>query len=179
MRRYRTALLWISALGALAPAGAPAQESSMRGTWALNREHSDDINAKINTTISRMNIVVRQIARPRLRSTNLPYPELVFTIDENIRVDMRNRPSVISPVNGEPVLWNRHTGESCPQVHGDCVEVTTTWQDGALVQTFRAKDGQRQNVFTVSGDRLTMVVTVTSPRLPTPLNYRLVYDRAS
>lgn len=181
MRRQRIALLAL-ALCAVLPAGVQAQQSQLRGTWTLNRQQSDDINAKINTAVSGMNVVVRQIARPRLRSTNTAYPRLTFVPDgDNVRIDMQGRPSVSSPVGSGSVLWHRETGRTCPAMRGDCVRVSAEWRDGALHQTFQAEDGRRVNVYRVSadGDTLTMNVTITSPRLPQPLTYRLVYNRAS
>ncbi|HEX2077655.1 MAG TPA: hypothetical protein VHG08_08095 [Longimicrobium sp.] len=183
MRRQRIALLLALALFALVPMAVRAQQAAqLRGTWTLNRQQSDDINAKINTAVARMNVVVRQIARPRLRSTNTAYPQLVITQEGgNLRVDMQGRPSLTAPTNGSAILWQRETGRSCPQMRGDCVQVTTVWRDNALHQTFRADDGQRVNVYTLSPDgrTMTMNVTITSPRLPDPLTYRLVYNRAS
>lgn len=179
MRRQRIALFCALALFAVLPQALSAQQQ-IRGTWTLNRQQSDDINAKINTAVARMNVVVRQIARPRLRSTNTAYPQLVFSTDNGqYRVDMQGRPSVSSPANGTGVLWHRETGRTCAQVRGDCVRVTTVWNDGRLTQTFAAEDGQRVNVYTVEGNTLTMNVTITSPRLPNPLTYKLVYNRAS
>lgn len=183
MRRQRIALVLAFALAAVLPQVVTAQQSSqLRGTWSLNRKDSDDINAKINTAVARMNVVVRQIARPRLRSTNVAYPQIVISYDaQNVRVDMQGRPSVSSPAGGQPVLWQRETGATCNEVRGDCVRVTSVWEGGRLEQTFAAEDGQRVNVYTVSpdGNTLTMNVTVTSPRLPNPLTYKLVYNRAS
>ena len=182
MRRQRVFLLPIVAAVAVLAGSAQGQQSQMRGTWTLNRQQSDDVNVKINEAIARMNVVVRQIARPRLRSTNVAYPRITMFYDnDNVRVDMQGRPSVSSPANGQPVLWQRETGRTCTPMRGDCVQVTTEWENGTLEQTFRAEDGQRVNVYTVSadGNTLTMNVTVTSPRLPRPLTYRLVYNRAS
>lgn len=182
MRRQRTALLTVLALALLLPMGLSAQQNSqMRGTWTLNRQQSDDINAKINESIRRMNVLVRQIARPRLRATNTAYPQLVISYGENVQVDMAGRPSVSSPANGQPVLWHRETGRTCTTVSGDCVRVTTSWENGRLTQRFEAEDGVRTNVYSVSqdGNTLSMNVTITSPRLPQPLTYRLVYNRAS
>jgi hypothetical protein len=182
MRRQRILPL-LAVMAGLVPAALTAQASStLRGTWTINQQQSDDINAKINTAVSRMNVVVRQIARPRLRSTNTAYPRLVLTHDQaTVRVDMSGRPSVSSPANGTPVLWQRETGAACTQVKGDCVRVTHEWNSGNLSQTFQAEDGRRVNVFSVSpdGNTLTMNVTITSPRLPQPLTYKLVYNRAS
>jgi hypothetical protein len=182
MCRRRVPLLAIVALLALASARGLAQESPrFSGAWTLDPERSDDIDAKINTSIARMNVIVRQVARPRLRSTNIPYPRLIFSFDENVSVDMPGYPSVSSPANGQPVFWHRRTGRPCSEMRRSCMVVTTTWEDQALVQTFRSEDGQRQNVFTVSPDgmTLTMVATMTSPSLPAPLVYRLVYTRPS
>ena len=180
MHRPRILLPSIAALLALASTEALTQPSPrFSGAWMLAREQSDDINAKINTSIAGMNLVVRQVARPRLRTMNVPYPRLIFSFGEKISVEMPGYPSVASPANGEPVLWHRATGEPCPEMVRSCLEVTTTWEDQSLVQTFRSEDGDRQNVFTVSPDgaRLTMVTTMTSPRLSAPLVYRLVYIR--
>jgi hypothetical protein len=57
--------------------------------------------------------------------------------------------------------------------------VSTAWEGGRLRQSFVAEDGRRDNHFTVSEDgrRLTLEVTVTSPRLSAPLRYRLNYVR--
>jgi hypothetical protein len=183
MPRQRVTLLSIVVLLALASARGLTQPPSPRfsGTWTLVPEQSDDISAKINASIAGLNVVVRQVARPRLRATNVPYPRLIFSFDENITVDMPGYPSVSSPANGQPVFWHRGTGQSCTEMRRSCVVVTTTWEGQALVQTFRSEDGERQNVFTVSPNSttLTMVATMTSPRLPAPLVYRLVYARPS
>lgn len=180
----RRTLQLFALLSVLLPAALSAQQtaSPLRGTWNINRAQSDDINAAINRTVSRMNMVVRQIARPRLRSTNTAYPSLVMRYDQSsVRVDMSGRPSVSSPANGQPVLWQRETGATCREMKGDCVRVSTEWEGGNLKQTFQAEDGRRVNVFSVSpdGNTMTMNVTITSPRLPSPLTYKLVYNKAS
>ncbi|HEU0012855.1 MAG TPA: hypothetical protein VFQ45_04190 [Longimicrobium sp.] len=184
MRRQRIATL-LSALvvSALLPlAGSAQQNSDYRGTWVLNRQASDDINVAINRAIAPMNVLVRQIARPRLRSTNTAYPRITIAFDNNnIRVDMQGRPSVSSPASGAPVLWQRETGRTCTQVRGDCIRVTSEWENGKLEQTFQADDGRRVNLYSLSADgrTLTMNVTITSEKLERPLTYKLVYNRGS
>ena len=180
----RRTLQLLALLSVLLPAALSAQQtaSPLRGTWNINRAQSDDINAAINRTVAKMNMVVRQIARPRLRSTNTAYPSLVMRYDQSsVRVDMAGRPSVSSPANGQPVLWQRDTGATCREMKGDCVRVSTEWEGGNLKQTFQAEDGRRVNVYSVSSDGKTMSmnVTITSPRLPQPLTYKLVYNRAT
>jgi len=182
MRRQRSLSLFVL-LAALIPAAAGAQvTTNLRGTWNLNRQASDNLDAAINRSVARMNIIVRQIARPRLRSTNTMYPTLVVSQENsNVRVDMAGRPTLSTPYNGQPVLWQRETGRTCPEIKGDCVRVTSTVENGHLRQIFQAEDGRRTNLYTVSGDgkTMTMDVTIESPKLPQPLNYKLVYNRAS
>lgn len=183
MRRQRTRFLPVLVvLAGLIPSAVSAQTANLRGNWTINTQQSDDLNAAINRTVSKMNVVTRQIARPRLRSTNTAYRTLALQYDQNnVRVDMAGRPSVSSPANGQPVLWQRSTGGTCREMKGDCVRVSTEWTGGNLTQTFQAEDGRRVNQYSVSADgrTMTMNVTVTSPRLPAPLTYKLVYNRAS
>ncbi|HEX8453667.1 MAG TPA: hypothetical protein VF647_16315 [Longimicrobium sp.] len=183
MRHQRTRLLpLLVLLAALLPSAVTAQASSLRGTWNINRQQSDNLENAINRAVARMNLVVRQIARPRLRSTNTMYPSITMSYDQSsVRVDMAGRPSVSSPANGQPVLWQRQTGGTCREMKGDCVRVSAEWDGGNLKHTFQAEDGRRVNVYSVSpdGKTMTMNVTVTSPRLPQPLTYKLVYNRAT
>ncbi len=184
MRHQRTRLLpLLVLLAALLPSALTAQAAAtLRGNWTLNRQQSDNLESAINRVVSRMNVVVRQIARPRLRSTNTAYPSIAMSYDQaSVRVDMAGRPSVSSPANGQPVLWQRETGGACREMKGDCVRVSAEWEGGNLKHTFQAEDGRRVNVYSVSpdGKTMTMNVTVTSPRLPQPLTYKLLYNRAT
>ena len=183
MRRQRTRLLPLLALFvALLPSALTAQAATLRGNWTINRQQSDNLETAINRAVARMNVVVRQIARPRLRSTNTAYPNITMSYDQSsVRVDMAGRPSVSSPANGQPVLWHRQTGGTCREMKGDCVRVSAEREGGNLKHTFQAEDGRRVNVYSVGADgkTMTMNVTVTSPRLPQPLTYKLVYNRAT
>jgi hypothetical protein len=168
-------MLLLPLLAALAlPLSASAQESSMRGTFALDRAHSDDVNRAIEHAVSRMSFVTRPIARGRLRRTNAPYGRITLNYTPaqvSVRVD--NRAPMESPGNGQPVKWTREDGE--------VLDLSTEWQTGKLVQVFRADDGSRTNTYSISADGrvLTMHVTIRSPRLPAPVEYNLVYNRAS
>jgi hypothetical protein len=185
MRRQRTALLAAALLVLVAglPGGAEGQQASqLRGTWVLDRERSDDVNAQIVEATRGMNAIVGPVARRRLRATNTAYPRIAVSFDEQtVRVEMHDRPAASSPASGQPVLWERTSGRTCPRVSEDCVQLTTEWQNGRLVQTFRPEDGERRNVLSVSpdGNTLTMSVTIRSPRLRRDLTYDLVFNRAS
>jgi len=175
MRRQRTRMLLLPLLAVLAvPAAASAQESSMRGTFALDRAHSDDINRAIDAAVARMSFVTRPIARGRLRRTNTYYQRVVLNYTTaQVSTTFDQRHAIESPANGQPVAWTREDGEK--------FQLSTSWENGRLVQTFRAEDGSRTNVYSISPDgrTLTMDVTLRSPRLSAPLTYKLVFNRAS
>ncbi|HET7464458.1 MAG TPA: hypothetical protein VFJ82_24580 [Longimicrobium sp.] len=172
-QRTRTLLLALAAL-ALPLATATAQESSMRGTFTLDRAHSDDINRAIEAAVNKMSFITRPIARGRLRRTNAAYQRVVINYtNEQVSTTFDQRHAIQSPGNGTPVKWTREDGEK--------FDLSTEWQGQRLIQTFRAEDGSRTNTYTISpdGHTLTMHVTIRSPRLSAPLEYNLVFNRAS
>lgn len=172
-QRTRTLLLALAAL-ALPLAAANAQESSMRGTYTLDRAHSDDINRAIESAVGKMSFITRPIARGRLRRTNNAYQRVVVSYnDTEVSTTFDQRRAITSPANGTPVQWTREDGEK--------FQLSTEWQGQRLVQTFRAEDGTRTNTYNLSADgrTLTMHVVIRSPRLSGPLEYNLVFNRAS
>jgi hypothetical protein len=175
MRRQRTRMLLLPLLAALViPAAASAQESSMRGTFTYDRAHSDDINRAIDAAVSRMSFVTRPIARGRLRRTNQVYQRVVINFTPaQVSTTFDQRRAIESPANGQPVAWTREDGEK--------FQLSTSWESGRLVQTFRAEDGSRTNTYSISADgrTLTMHVTLRSPKLSAPLEYNMVFTRAS
>lgn len=178
MLRARTLVLLTAIAAAalpLSPAPAAAQANdALKGTFTLNRQASDDVNAAINQAVQRMNFVTRPVARGRLRNTNQPYQRIVIDWSGgNVSVTTDARAPIVSPAAGTAVAWRREDGEQ--------FQLTQRWEGGKLHQRFSADDGSRENVFSVSpdGQTMTMEVTVTSPRLPQPLRYKLVYTRAS
>ena len=175
MRRQRTRTLLLALLAALVlPAASYAQESSMRGTWTLNRQASDNVTQAINTAVARMSFITRPIARGRLTRTNPMYNRVVINYTPTqVSTVFDQRHAIESPANGQPIDWTREDGEK--------FHLSTSWEAGRLVQTFRAEDGTRTNTYSVSGDgnTLTMNVVIRSPKLPQPLTYKLVYNKAS
>ena len=161
------------ALLALTSIVAAAQPAGLRGTFVLNRSASADVNAAVERAVAPLNVVVRQIARPRLRRTNQPYGRIVLNwspTEVSITTDARS--AIRTSPAGTAIRWRR------PE-DGEWLNVSTIWQGERLQQTFAAEDGQRVNLYTLSPDgrTLTLDVTVTSPRLPRPLTYRLVYAK--
>ncbi|HET6763526.1 MAG TPA: hypothetical protein VFH27_07630 [Longimicrobiaceae bacterium] len=155
-----------------APAHAQAQASAFVGTYTLNAHASDNVERAINEAGSHVMFLIRGIARSRMRSTNVAYRRVNIAETSNqFAITFDQRAAIHSPSNGTPVQWTREDGEK--------MQVSTHVVDGKLVQTFIPPDGRRVNTYSLSNDgkTLTMEVVVTSPKLPQPLHYRLVFDR--
>jgi hypothetical protein len=160
------------ALAAASPTLSRAQAPNLDGSYAFVSDGSDDINRAIEQGVASMSFITRPIARGRLRKTNVPYRTLrISHTASEITTIPDSRAPVVSPSNGATVKWRREDGEM--------FDVSTSWEGSSLRQSFRADDGQRVNVYSLSPDgrTLTMHVTVTSPRLPKPISYSLKYAR--
>jgi hypothetical protein len=159
----------------LVPAPAHAQQaqaSAFVGTYTLNQRASDNVERAINEAGSHVMFLIRGIARSRMRSTNVAYHRVTIAEPGNeFTIQYDQRAPIHTPANGTAVQWTREDGEK--------MQVSTRVADGKLVQTFIPPDGRRVNTYTLSNDNktLTMEVVVTSPKLPQPLHYRLVFDR--
>jgi hypothetical protein len=171
----KTLGLALVALFAVHAGEARAQQAaSLNGTFTYAAESSDNVNAAINQAIGRMNFAMRPIARSRLGRTNQPYRTVsISQTGGQVSITTDNRAAIVTPASGSAIKWKREDGET--------LDVSTAVSGTRIEQVFKAEDGQRTNVYTLSpdGQTMTMQVTVTSGRLPEPLTYRLVYRRAS
>lgn len=171
----RSLPLWpILVLLLLAGTAAARQVPSLDGSYTLLPAASDDIHQAIERGIAGMSFVLRPVARSRLRRTNDPYRSVAISrTPTQVTITIDGRPPILTPADGSPIRWQREDGE--------WLQVSTLLRDGVLRQSFVAEDGQRENAYSLSanGDTLSMRVTVSSPRLPRPVAYRLVFLRAS
>jgi hypothetical protein len=119
-----------------------------------------------------MSFVTRPIARSRLKKTNTAYRRIdIVRTRDAISVAFDGQAPIAAPADGRPVKWTRSDGE--------VFDVSVSVRDDALVQTFKAEDGQRVNSFTANAaGQLTMEATITSPQLEKPVIYTLLYERA-
>lgn len=148
-----------------------AQAPEIAGSFSYAPDLSDNIDKAINAGIQDMLFVIRPIARSRLRKTNVPDKALVFkqTIDTVIFTDDSGKP-VSTPNNGAGVDY---------VFDGETMKLSTLAKDGKIVQTYDAKDGKRVNTYRMRPDgHLAMDVVITSPQLPAPIQYTLVYRRS-
>jgi hypothetical protein len=137
------------------------------GAWRPKAGSARVIEDAIRTTVRPMNAVARPIARRKLAQKNV--------LPLRLRMDRRGELFVIHyssaeefklPVSGSTVKYGDRT------MH---LQLTP---DG-LRHTGESSDGRRQNFFRVGSDPnvMSMAVTMSSPRLPRPLQYTLEFTR--
>ncbi|MBV9039174.1 MAG: hypothetical protein JO182_32115 [Acidobacteriaceae bacterium] len=142
------------------------------GHYVLLRDQSEDIRRAIERATENMNFFVRPIARRLLRQKTILYPS--FSLErsgEFLHTSLAGEPPLLLPLSGAAVPWKAPDGET--------VRVRLILGQQALRQIFEAKQGRRENRFTLSSDGglLMMDVTITSNELPQPVKYQLIYRR--
>jgi hypothetical protein len=151
---------------------AAAQASGLDGTYILDETDSDSINEAIESTVGKLNVLTRDIARGRLKKLNPAYRQLAIISSPNeISVTVDNQPPLRTPAKGSPVAWVGPDGGK--------VNASMQLAGRRLAQTFTSPDGRRVNDYSLSpdGQTLTMQVTETSPRLSQAMTYKQVYRR--
>jgi hypothetical protein len=153
------------------------QAPSLQGTYTLDAAASDDVRKAIESAVRGMRWPVQGIARSRLEKTNLPpYQRVVIQLEPSptgVSITTDGRAPIRTSADGTPIDWTREDKEK--------FKVSTVLKIGPLEQTFKSKDGQRVNTYSISADGKTLIldVSVTSGRLPRPLTYKLVYKRTA
>lgn len=157
-------------LPVLASLTLAAQEPTLAGTWTQTR--ADDIAAAIQATVADMNFIKRPIARGRLTKLNPAYRKVAIAITgAGVDVKLDDRTPIHMPPGGAAAPWTREDGEK--------FMVSAQVTKDQLIQTFKNEDGERTNVFRLSPDGKSMVLTATvkSPQLPKPLTYTISFGR--
>lgn len=156
-----------------APAIAASAAPTLNGRFVRVASESDNVNKAIDKAVAELNFVIRPIAHSRLEKTNVPYETIALAVGpKEVSITLDERAPLLTPASGTSVKWKREDGE--------LFDVSTALKGNRLEQRFVAPDGSRLNSYTLdaSGKKLTMAVTITSPKLPRPLTYEQVYQRA-
>jgi hypothetical protein len=142
------------------------------GSYELDKAARDNVETAIKNVTSSMNFFIKPIARSRLKKVNRPHPNLfVQERGDTVSIAYNEQFPMVTPLDGMTVKWKNEEGEA--------FDLSVTRTGEMLVQHFIAPDGERFNEFrqSVAGDTLYLGVTIRSPRLKKPLQYRLVYQR--
>jgi hypothetical protein len=142
-------------------------------TYTLIPDSSDDIKLAVNQTVEHMSFITRPVARGRLNKTN-PTPKQLHVVvsPDTFSVTFDNGNPVATPLKGDSVPYLSAITHEMYSARYDPVGDSPS-------QVITSKDGVRRNTYSFvnGGDHLRMHVTVTSPRLPGPLNYQLVFAK--
>jgi hypothetical protein len=124
----------------------------------------------IEDVVVEMNLIVRGMARKRIRETNRIADEIAVERRDNqlsLRLDDHN---YTAPIDG-PSHGKVSGG-------GDGVKILHNVEHGQIQQTFLGEDGGRVNTFSMGKDgRMRVRVRVFSDRLPRDLRYQLTYEK--
>lgn len=176
MRSHLGALLFAAIVSTLAAGSLAAQDAGLEGRFVRDADASDPIDKIVDDGMSKLGRVYRVWpisgqSKKRLAETNQPYQWIRISTDNGSVLVQTDAFELTTPRNGTLENWERKKG--------DFIDVTTRMESRMLEQAFDAEDGRRVSVYTVSedGSTLTLDVTVTSPKLDSPLVYRQVYRR--
>ncbi len=170
----RTLLFVFVAVLLAIPATASAQ-GIPTGTFEFKVANSDSknketIKAGIEKAIEDMSFITRPIARGKLEDSNIAFKKLSIKFTpKKVTVQQDNRNPVVAPPDGSPITWKRGDGEK--------FKVTQIVKPQLIIQTFFSEDGKKTIKYKFDKDykKVTMSVTVKSPKLSGPLNYTIPY----
>lgn len=152
------------------PDGATGVDA-LSGTYRLVSGEAD-VGRAVNAVCDRLDFVTRAFARPILEDRNRPYSRVELALDHDTALFTLGPWGPVRTRFGVPRAIRNERGEVV-RVHQRIVG------GGRLVQIFTTDQGTRRNIWTASRDgrRVTVETLITSPRLPIPLRYRLVFER--
>lgn len=158
---------------AVLPGAHAGEIADLAGKYELAPERSGDVERAIEQAVAKMGFIKRPIARGRLSKTNVPYRRVSIEVSQSeVAIGFDGREPIRMPGDGRPIKWKREDGET--------FDVSARVEGEQLLQTYKAEDGQRVNTFYKAADgALHLQVEVSSPQLPQPLTYELVYRPAA
>lgn len=140
--------------------------------FAGGEDERQALERAIDAVVSDMSLLVRGLARHRLRGANrVPARLAIARRGDEVIVSLDERRYAARP-GGPPVHVIGVTGEE--------LVLRLTLAEGGLAQRFTGARGERHNLLVRMPDgRLRLRVRVTSPRLPRPLAYELTFASTS
>ena len=140
--------------------------------WTATPEEKAAIEAAVEEGARQVNRLIRSVARGRLRESTAPFKKLAFSqSDGTVMMKRDDDTPITGAVDGEPFEWKRKDGK--------VFTVAQTLSTNVLTQTFTDSDKNtrvNQHIFADDGT-LSLVITLKSSSLETPISYRLAYTK--
>lgn len=167
----------VAIAGAIAP-NAPAradgaQPGRFAGTYRFAGGAAEEAgrSAAVDRCVATLFFAIRGIARSRLSNGTKIDPWVSFAVEAGtIQFRTPTSPVATSPEQGAVVDYTSH---------GERSKLSQRFAEGRLVQVFAADEGKRVNEWALApdGSTLTVRVTISSPKLSTPVVYSLTYRK--
>ncbi len=125
-------------------------------------------DAAIEDVIAEMNVLLRPIARQKLRDGNPMAKKLSITVEGDSIVVAFDGKRDAAKIDG--------TKTKIVGIQGDSLDYHVRVGESRLRQVYSGvRGGRSNNIRLRKGDKLSIAVEMTSDRLPKPLRYRLSY----
>jgi hypothetical protein len=151
---------------------AQVPQPDLQGAYEIDPKASDDIQAAITRGTAQLNFAIRPLARRLIAKANPAYQRIVISrYGAMASLQLEARQAIQTPLDGNWVQWIREDGR--------VDRITGEWSYPTFVVYFQGEDGARVQRYALDPDGRTLKlhVELTSPRLPTPIDYVLVYRR--
>jgi hypothetical protein len=136
------------------------------------KKQRQEIASAIETATADMNFIIRPFVRKKLKELNRVIDRLdIQTKNHKLSVTFDEKVEVTSPLDGSEITWT-------DKKNGERHKVSSKFNGKRIVQAFDGPNGTRINAFALSdnGQQLTMLVTISSDRLPKDIVYNLHYN---
>ena len=167
------AVIWLSVmmLGEAQEPSASAAPHPVQGAWTRETSAPElraRLDQAVDTVVSELNIMIRELARRKLSGVTKVCGEYVLSVEPAVvRLTCDGGSVHVLSRDGQPYKTTNPAGEP---VRGT-VEVT----DEALILTWRGGAGERVNRFERSEAGLQLSVTVSSENMPRSLQWQVDY----
>ena len=154
------------------PSSATPPQQLISGSYILDPERSDNFFRMIESAVVGPPTDTRLPFVRTLRKAAAPAHAIRISITAG-RFSIKNdaHPLIVVWTSGEPIEW------TLPGVQ--VFDVSAKANGEAISLTFRAADSERTTVYRSDGQQLVTETTIVSPRLSTPIRYKVVYNRAN
>jgi hypothetical protein len=149
---------------------ASAPQGAISGSYVMDRERSDDAFQAIESAIASLSNAKRPIARTKLQKSIAVNRIRISSTGNRFSIKYDAHPPIIVSIGGESVKY---------AVGPFGFDVSAKANGEAISLTFRGDDSERTTVYRSVGRELEEETVIISPRLSTPIRYKLVYIRAN
>jgi len=150
-----------------------AQASDLQGTFSLLPRKSDNVGQAVESTVSKMNFVIRPFARKMITEAALPNKNVSIT-------SSGNKLSILADGCQLPTASMDGTRTRYRNPDGVMIDMEMRLEGNRLEQIFATKNGSLTNLCELSqdGQELAVNVVIRSAYFEKPLTYKLVYQKS-